>query len=363
MSDVVVLLGPDADLSRPGLLAPAPHTVGQLAALCSRWGAEVGIAVETVACGTAQDVADALQRAVPAAWGVVVSGADLDASAVADRAIVRVAPRRARTRVPGVRLIHGRGVDGFRWALHHLAWTRAWQPRTLSYGEDADHVGDLRVPDGDGPHPVAVLLHGGFWLQPWERDVMDGVAVDLARRGVATWNLEYRRVGAGGGWPQTGEDVLAGIAHVQRLGVDHGLDPARLVVVGHSAGAQLALWAAVNTDVRPRLAVALAGVLDLAAGIDEGLGGGVVESFLAGASPHVASPSALLPLGVEQLLVHAGDDRLVPVSHTRRYAAAAAAAGDGVMCRQPEGGGHFDLIDPRSAAWRHTAEAIVAALS
>ncbi|MGH9186490.1 MAG: alpha/beta hydrolase family protein [Acidimicrobiales bacterium] len=230
--------------------------------------------------------------------------------------------------------------------------------RTLAYGPAPDQVGDLWLPVGPGPHRVVVLLHGGFWHRSWERDLMDGLADDLAGRGLAAWNLEYRRVGTGGGWPATGEDVAAGIDHLAGLAADTHLGLESVVLLGHSAGGQLALWAAARPDaaVRATLVVGLAALSDLSLARAEGVGGRSVERLLAGAhDPEAAlgdaSPVERLPIGVRQLLVHCADDPLVPVEHSRRYVAAACAAGDDAELLEVPSGGHFALIDPASAPW------------
>ncbi|MDQ2827153.1 MAG: alpha/beta hydrolase, partial [Actinomycetota bacterium] len=100
--------------------------------------------------------------------------------------------------------------------------------------------GELFLPGGAGPHPVVVVLHGGFWQAMFGRRLMDKVSADLAGAGWAAWNLEYRRVGMGGGWPATFDDVAAGI---DALAGVRGLDLSRVTTLGHSAGGQLALWA------------------------------------------------------------------------------------------------------------------------
>jgi acetyl esterase/lipase len=238
-----------------------------------------------------------------------------------------------------------------------------------AYGPGSDRFGELWRPTGAGPWPVAVLLHGGFWR--WDRTLalMGPLAADLARRGFAVWNLEYRRVGQpGGGWPGTLEDVAAGLDHLTRLAARERLDLDRLVVAGHSAGGQLALWSAARPGLEagapgagprvvPGLVVSLAGVCDLHAGARTGIGEGAVAAFL-GAGPdqaperyRLASPLSRLPLGVPQLLLHGDADPRVPVGQSRAYAAAASAAGDPVELLELAGIDHMTVIDPTSAAW------------
>ena len=243
-------------------------------------------------------------------------------------------------------------------------------PPVVRYGDHPDQVANLHLPAGQGRSwPCVVLVHGGFWRERWDRTVMTPLAIDLARRGLACWNLEYRRVGQdGGGWPGTLEDVAAGIDALR--GVSE-VDADRVVVVGHSAGGQLALWSAARRRlprgapgarpvVVPRAAVSQAGVCDLAAGSHENLGDGAVDAFLGG-SPEshpnryaVASPTALLPLGVPQLLVHGSRDEDVPLSQSREHLAAAKAAGDEVGLLELDAD-HFDVIDPEHAAWHEVA--------
>jgi acetyl esterase/lipase len=200
--------------------------------------------------------------------------------------------------------------------------------------------------------------------------MMTPLARDVAEHGLAAWNLEYRRVGQeGGGWPGTLLDVAAG---VDALASAPEVDTSRVVVIGHSAGGHLALWLAgrrrlpagapgAQPRVLPRAAVSQAGVCDLAAGARDGLGGGAVEA-LVGGSPSdepdryaVASPTALLPLGVPQLLVHGLQDVIVPPSQSRAHAAAAMEAGDAVELIELAGD-HFDVVDPQHEAWRAVVE-------
>ncbi len=227
------------------------------------------------------------------------------------------------------------------------------EARRHHYGPGPDRWADLRLPARPGPHPVAVLLHGGFWRMPWGADLMHALAGDLHRRGWATWNVEYRRLGApGGGWPGTLEDAAAA---VDALAAVEEVDRARVVAVGHSAGGQLALWLA----ARPGLAgvVALAAVSDLIAAARLGLGGGAAVELLGGTPDRVpdryraASPRERLPLRVPQLLVHGELDDRVPAAMSRAHVDAARAAGDEAELAAVAGAGHAELVDPDSGAW------------
>jgi acetyl esterase/lipase len=238
--------------------------------------------------------------------------------------------------------------------------------RQIAYGEHPDQVGNLHLPAGEGPWPVVMLIHGGFWRWGWDRTLMTPLARDLQARGLAAWNVDYRRVGQeGGGWPGTLEDVAAAADAI--AGLD-GVDPLRLVTVGHSAGGHLALWlagrhrlAAGQPGERPRVrplgAVSQAGVTDLARGAAENLGGGACQALLGGTPEELperyaaASPAALLPLGVPVLLVHGADDDIVPPSQSHAFAHAARAAGDDVEVVDLPGADHFDVVETGDAAW------------
>src|SRR4051794_10981893 len=189
---------------------------------------------------------------------------------------------------------------------------------------------------------------------------MKGACADLARRGVAAWNVEYRRIGRGqgGGWPATFDDVGAAIDHLAllddpRLDISGGVD-----ALGHSAGGQLALWAASRPDavVAVRRVVAQAAVCNLT------VAGEAAWELLGGRPQDVperydlADPMRLVPLGVPTLLVHGADDETVPVRRSRDYLAAARAAGDPVELVEPVPGGHRLHPHPRTEAWRIAAE-------
>jgi acetyl esterase/lipase len=190
---------------------------------------------------------------------------------------------------------------------------------------------------------------------------MTAIADDLASRGFAAWNLEYRRLGVpGAGWPGTMEDVATGIEHLARLAAGGvALDLDRVTAVGHSAGGQLALWVAGRNRTSPvpvRGVVGLAPIADLARAHQTGVGGNVVEELMGGTPMQyperyeAASPSAMLPLGVRQLILHGTADDAVPVELSRGYVRAAAAAGDSIELIELPGAGHMEFLDPASEA-------------
>ena len=243
----------------------------------------------------------------------------------------------------------------------------------VSYGADPLQFGDLRLPAGPGPHPVAIVIHGGCWISTFATLQNTAALADALRdAGIATWNVEYRRLdNPGGGWPGTFTDVGAGVDHVATLARQYPLDLSRVLVAGHSAGAHLALWAAgrpriaansalyTNAPLRVLGAIALGGPGDLrnfteyASSI---CGSPVIERLLGGKPEAVperyagASPAELLPLGVRQVLVVGERDGVMPEAARNAYVAAAAKAGD-IAEVMVVPGGHFEVIAPTSAAW------------
>ena len=239
------------------------------------------------------------------------------------------------------------------------------------YGPHRSQRADLYLPRRAGPHPVMVLIHGGSWQVRYGKIVMRGLAGDLMRRGWAVWNIEYRRVGGGGGWPITFEDVAAAIDHLATI--DAPVDLERVSILGHSAGGHLALWAAGRTKlpsgapgtpspIPVRRVISQAGVCDLAEGYRR-VPEGAVKSLMGGGPEQlperyaIADPMAHVPLGIPVLLVHGAQDETVSIDLSRNYERAERAAGGTVELVEIEGeaGRHRAHIDPRGEAWAAVA--------
>ena len=202
------------------------------------------------------------------------------------------------------------------------------------YGEDPSQFGELLVPDGE-PHGVVVVIHGGFWQSAYDLSLGTPLAQDLTERGWVTWNLEYRRVGNGGGVPATLDDVAAGIDHLHRLAEDGQLPRGRPRAGRHPRPLRRRspcdLGGRAETPLVPVThVVSQAGVLDLVAGSRDGLGGGAVDAFLGhapGPDDAAVDPAQQVPLAVPVWCVHAPDDDIVPISQSRDYVDLATAAG------------------------------------
>lgn len=226
----------------------------------------------------------------------------------------------------------------------------------FTYGPHPSQYAELTLPAGAAPAPVVVVIHGGYWRSSYGAELGRPLAADLVGRGFAALNVEYRRVGDGGGWPQTGQDVAAALDALAERPA--GLDLGRVVALGHSAGGQLAGWLAARRGGTVSLAGAVlqAGVLDLVRGSADGLGGGAVDAYLGGSPAHTpeayaaASPVDLLPLGVPTVCVHGTADTLVPIDQSEGFVAAASKAGDTTTLHTFDGD-HFDPITVGTPAW------------
>lgn len=227
--------------------------------------------------------------------------------------------------------------------------------RRITYGSDPNQFIDVRVPHGKGPHPVVLFIHGGYWRAKYDLVHAGHLCAALAKAGMATWSIEYRRVGnAGGGWPGTFEDVRA--AYHFLLSQKSDIDPGRVCIAGHSAGGQLALCLAGHEKTVTRV-FALAGVLDLRHAWEMHLSNDAVASFLGGAPSDVpehyreASPAELSIPHAKQKLIHGTADDSVPYEISKSYAERKKNSGEDVELTTLPGVDHFQIIDPSSAVW------------
>jgi pimeloyl-ACP methyl ester carboxylesterase len=220
----------------------------------------------------------------------------------------------------------------------------------LAYGPEPLQFGDLRVPAGAGPFPLALVLHGGYWQATYNVIHTGRLCEALTAEGLVTWNLEYRSVGVPGGeWPGPREDLELALEYLHRLPFEHD---GRTVLVGHSAGGQLALWAA----KRARLPVlALAPVSDVRDAAERRGPESAPARFMAPEHYGNGSPLELLPLGVPQILIHGTVDESVPYEMSERYVEAAGGEAELVTL---DGAGHFEPIDPQARVFAETLAAV-----
>lgn len=234
----------------------------------------------------------------------------------------------------------------------------------IPYGPDPNQFGDLRLPKTPGRHPVVVNIHGGYWRARYDLTHAGHLCAALAKAGYATWNLEYRRVGnPGGGWPGSFEDLTHGFQFLQQVAAKYGLDLKRVVVMGHSAGGQLALVLAAHQP-SVRGAISLAGVVDLRRAHELKLSNDAVGEFLGGPPEQVADhyreadPIELPMPKMLQRLIHGTNDDIVPIELARRYRDAKQKRSERVKLIEVPHAGHFDLIDPRTEAWKSVEAAV-----
>jgi acetyl esterase/lipase len=260
------------------------------------------------------------------------------------------------------------------------ATTAAAADQHIAYGSEPLQFGELRLPRGSVSVPLVVLIHGGCWQAEYDLKHVAAAAAALASGGFAVWTIEYRRVGnPGGGWPGTFDDVGRGVDYVRDLAVQHPrIDLTRVVLVGHSAGGQLALWAASRKQGEmnglfpssmPPLAVAgvvsLAGITDLAAyGAAAGGCNTSVTPLMGGLPSQVperyraVSPVERIPIGVPVRLVHGAADPIVPLAQSTAFQMRTKAAHGEADIDVVAGAGHFDLVAPQSEAWAAVLRAV-----
>jgi acetyl esterase/lipase len=238
----------------------------------------------------------------------------------------------------------------------------------IAYGSDENQFVDLRIPKTKGPHPLAIAIHGGYWRAKYDLEYMGHLCAALTAKGIATANLEYRRVGnAGGGWPGTFADIRAGYQFVLQKARQYDFDTQRVVALGHSAGGQLALCLAAH-EKSVKSVISLAGVIDLQRAYELHLSNDAVVEFLGGTPAEVtdhyreADPMKL-SITARQRLVHGAADDIVPPAFSRDYVAAKQKMKEDARLVEIAGAGHFEVVDPRSEAWPEVEKAALETVS
>jgi acetyl esterase/lipase len=238
----------------------------------------------------------------------------------------------------------------------------------VAYGGDENQFVDLRLPKEKGPHALAIVIHGGYWRAKYDLAYAGHLCAALTAKGIATANLEYRRVGnPGGGWPGTFADIRAGYQFLTQNGHKYEFDTRRIVVIGHSAGGQLGLCLAAH-ETGPTAVISLAGVVDLQRAYALHLSNDAVVEFLGGTPAEVAdhyreADPMKLAIRARQWMVHGAVDDVVPPAFSRDYVSAKQKTKEDARLVEIAGAGHFEVVDPRSRAWKDVERAVMQALA
>jgi acetyl esterase/lipase len=238
----------------------------------------------------------------------------------------------------------------------------------VAYGGDQNQFVDLRLPKSNGSHALAIVIHGGYWRAKYDLEYAGHLCAALTAKGMATANVEYRRVGnAGGGWPGTFSDIRAGYQFLTQNARKYEFDTRHIVAIGHSAGGQLGLCLAAH-EPGVKAVISLAGVVDLQRAYELHLSNDAVVEFLGGTPAEVAdhyreADPMKLAIGAQQWLVHGAVDDVVPPAFSRDYVSAKQKRKENPHLVEIAGAGHFEVVDPRSGAWRDVERAVVEAAS
>ena len=261
-------------------------------------------------------------------------------------------------------------------AEDYTAFPPAASDYAYAYGDESLQFGELYLPSASARHPVIILIHGGCYTAAYDLKPIGAVARSLAGQGFAVWNIEYRRQDTDGDYPKMFLDVARAADYLRQIADLHGLDLARVISVGHSAGGHLALWLAarhkllassrlyLENPLPIRGVVALAAVADLAFALEQDLCAEALPVVMGGRPEEVpvhyqqASPRALLPLGLPQVHIIGSEDARM-LDNARLYIADAQALGDEVeLIILPEAG-HFEIVSTTSSAWPKVQSAIL----
>lgn len=245
----------------------------------------------------------------------------------------------------------------------------------IAYGPGPLQFSEAWLPEGAGPHPTVLMIHGGCWqTEIAERDIMNWIADDLRGRGIAVWNIEYRGVDRGGGHPGTYQDVLAAAESLRTNAARFGLITDDIIAVGHSAGGHLALWLAAagalpeGHPLRPASPIDIysvisqGGIPDLVAASgrpDHACGADAPRAMLGGReNASSTSASAMNPGRAELIMLHGALDRISPPEYGEDFARRMADKGREVVVEVIPGEGHVELIAPGTASWARQVEII-----
>jgi 3-dehydroquinate dehydratase-2 len=354
---VLMLSGPNLNLL--GRREPDVYghqSLADVESQVTKWATGMGIELDTAQSNHEGEIIDILQEA--RVDGVVINPGALThtSRAIADVIrgieipVVEVHISNIREREPWRAVsvlsevcstsIYGRGVTGYRDALRHLLNRSAMPFEHVSYGPHGQQVGDLRRGGGD----LVVLIHGGIWRHEFGRDTTESLAVDLCNRGFDTWNITYRLLGLGGGWPASGHDVLMALDYIPQL----DLESERVLIVGHSAGAYLAIWAAQRSSTDIDLDVALAPLVDLPAAVDDTTPCAPESMTML----DQGAPARLSPGTITTVLVHGEKDTISPIGQSMQMAERHGLELIRSDC------GHFELLDPTRPEWASVVERI-----
>lgn len=259
-----------------------------------------------------------------------------------------------------------------------LSWDYPTADFRISYGEDPLQFGDLRIPHSVNFPPVAIIIHGGCYLSKYDIKHIGIFAQKVTELGIATWTVEYRRVGdIGGSWPGTFQDIINGTNYLNSIAEEYSLDLNNVIVIGHSSGGHLALWLGSNEAKSPdnllnvRNLIKLKGILALAASTDlqrryiDGDCDKVIEKLIGGKPSDVperylqTSPIEMEPINIPQILIVGTKDREARIEENDEYFNDHKKVIDDIKLIKAKESGHFELIDPTSSVWKIIEESII----
>jgi 3-dehydroquinate dehydratase-2 len=373
---LLIINGPNLD--RLGTREPEIYGSETLRDLEAQWhgnGESLGIEVETAQSNSEGGIIAVIDAARNNVDGIVINAGALthyslalaDALSATEIPFVEVHISNVHERETwrhhsvlsegAVAVIVGRGTRGYLDAMRHLHSTLTHPATTLSYGPEHHQVVDIRTPVGEGPHPGVMVIHGGYWRSIWLRDLMDAFAIELTSQGFATFNIEYTT--GDGSYPDAVDDVVAAYDFIVDVAGDHGVEPSRLVVAGHSAGGYLALQIAHTRDGFAG-ALGLSAVVDLDTVATDYPTDSPVDRFIGGS--RIDAPNAWEAASLNGMphvpvhLIHGSEDEFVTPEHAEHYAQMTRGAASLTMLG---GVSHMELIDPNGVAWQTVLDAIV----